>query len=62
MGKKLYRSVHDRKIAGVCGGLSEFFDLDVSLIRLGWLLCTLFAETGLLIYILAAIIIPEESH
>jgi len=62
MGKKLYRSVHDRKIAGVCGGLADYFDLDVSLIRLGWLICTLFAGTGLLIYILAAVIIPEEPH
>lgn len=59
--KKLYRSEKDRMIAGVCGGLSEYFDVDPVLIRLLWVAFTLFIGSGVLLNILAFIIIPTES-
>ena len=42
--KKLYRSRRERMICGVCGGIAEYFDLDPSLVRLGWIV--LFAMAG----------------
>ena len=59
---RLMRPRYDRKIAGVCSGLSEHLDLDASLIRILWVFLT-FASgffPGLIAYILAWIIIPEE--
>ena len=59
MKKRLYRSRKDKMLAGVCGGLAEYFDVDPSLVRLATVLLCLYAGTGLLVYIIAAIIIPE---
>lgn len=56
--KKLTRSVTDRRIAGVCGGLAEYFDLDATLIRVVWLLLVLCGGTGLLAYIIMWIVVP----
>ena len=61
MKKRLYRSKKDKLLAGVCGGLAEYFDVDPSLVRLATVLLCLYAGTGLLVYIIAAIIIPEAS-
>lgn len=59
--KRLYRSATDKKLCGVCGGLGEYFDLDPTLIRLVVVLLTIFGfSTGIWIYILAAIIIPDS--
>ncbi len=57
--KKLYRSRDNRVLCGVCGGIGEYLDVDPTIIRL---LCLLlgFTGTGLFVYIVAAIIIPEE--
>ena len=57
--KKLYRSVSDKKLAGVCGGIAEYFGLDSTLIRVGWALVSLFGP-GILAYIICALIIPEK--
>lgn len=57
--KRLMRSWTDRKIAGVCGGLAEYFDLDPTLIRVVWLLLVLCAGTGLLAYIVMWIVVPS---
>ncbi|MBU0980548.1 MAG: PspC domain-containing protein [Nanoarchaeota archaeon] len=58
--KKLYRS-RKRMIAGVCGGLGEYFNTDPTLVRLLWVLGTLITGgAGVLGYILAWIIIPEK--
>jgi phage shock protein C len=57
--KRLYRSRNDRIIAGVCGGLGEYFDVDPNIIRIIWLLVGL-TGTGIIAYILAWVIIPEE--
>ena len=58
--KRLYRSTHDRMIFGVCGGLAEYFDVDPTLVRLGWVIFCAFAGSGILAYIIAAIIIPNR--
>lgn len=60
-GKKLYKSSTDKKIAGVCGGIAEYFNIDSTLVRLGWVLFSLLGGSGLLAYIIAAIIIPERT-
>ncbi len=57
--KKLYRSRNNRMIFGVCGGLGEYFDIDPTLVRLVWLLFA-FWGAGILAYLIAWIIIPEE--
>ncbi len=58
--RRLYRSRRDRSIAGVCGGVAEFFDFDVALVRLLTLLLVLFGGISIWAYILLWIIIPEE--
>ena len=60
MDKKLYKSQGDRKLCGVCGGLGEFFGVDASLIRLAWIVFSLLGGSGVLAYIIAAIVIPDE--
>lgn len=59
MPKKLYRSLNDRMIAGVCGGLGKYFDVDPTLVRLAAVALVLAGGSGILGYILAWIIIPE---
>ena len=61
MGKKLYKSATNRKIAGVCGGIGEYFDVDPTIVRLIWIILVLAAGTGLLAYIIAAIIMPDQQ-
>ena len=62
MTKKLYRSEKDRKIAGVCGGLAEYFGIDPTIIRLAVAVLSCFWLTGVVLYIIAAIVIPTESE
>ncbi|HEY6253021.1 MAG TPA: PspC domain-containing protein [Candidatus Angelobacter sp.] len=57
--QRLVRPRNGRKIAGVCQGFAEYFDLDVSLIRIAWVVCAV-CGVGLIAYIVAWIIIPEE--
>lgn len=56
--KRLMRSSTDKKIAGVCGGLAEYFDLDPTIIRVLWLLAVLCGGTGILAYIILWIVLP----
>jgi phage shock protein C len=59
-GKKLYRSRKQKMVAGVCGGIAEYFEMDVSVIRILWAIITIAsAGFGILIYILMVIIFPE---
>ena len=60
--KKLYKSNTDKKIAGVCGGIAEYFNIDSTLVRLGWVLFSLLGGSGLLAYIIAAIIMPDRPY
>ncbi len=59
--KKLYKVEEGKKIAGVCGGLARYFNIDVTLIRLAWALFCLAGGSGLLIYFVAAIVMPNEE-
>lgn len=58
--KKLYRSREDKKIAGVCGGIAEYFGWDSTIVRFAAAVLMFVWGTGLLAYVLAWIIIPEK--
>jgi len=58
--KRLYKSNKNKTFFGVCGGIAEYFNLDPTLVRLGWVLFTAFAGSGLLAYIICAIIMPND--
>lgn len=58
--KRLYRSVTDKQIAGVCAGLAKYFDLDPTIVRLIFIVISLAGGPGLILYIVLAIVIPEE--
>lgn len=61
MNRKLYRSRKNKMIGGVCGGIAEYLGIDPTIIRLIWAFTTLFWGAGIIIYLLAWIIIPEEK-
>lgn len=61
MDKRLYLSP-DKKIFGVCGGIAEYFGVDPTIVRIIWLLATLVYGTGLLAYLVAALIIPRRVY
>jgi len=58
--RRLYRSVRDRKIAGICGGLGEYLQTDPTVIRLLWILLVVMFGTGILLYLILWIVIPRE--
>ena len=58
--KRLIRSTTDRKLAGVCGGVGEYFGVDPTMVRIGWVVFCLLGGSGVLAYFLCALIIPEE--
>ena len=60
--KRLIRPRAGRKIAGVCLGFAEYFDLDVVLVRVVWLLASIMTGVGLLAYPIAWIVMPEEPY
>jgi phage shock protein C len=60
--KRLVRPRVGRKVAGVCLGFAEFFDLDVTLVRVIWLLVAIMTGVGLLAYPIAWIVMPEEPE
>lgn len=59
MSKRLKLS-SDKKLAGVCGGIAEYFDLDPTLVRILWVVFTLLGGSGILAYLLAWILMPNE--
>jgi len=60
MQKKLYRSKSNKMIAGVCGGVAEYLNIDPTVIRVVWAIACLFGFLGVLAYIACALIIPEK--
>ena len=58
--KKLYKSNHDRKLAGVCGGLGEYFQIDSTIMRLIFVLLAFGGGAGFWIYLIMALIIPNN--
>jgi len=59
--KKLSKSLDDRVIAGVCGGIAEYFDIDSKIVRIIWFLFTLFSGSGIIAYLIGMVIIPEAK-
>lgn len=58
--KKLYKSINDRKLCGVCGGIAEYFGIDSTLVRLIFVIVGLVsAGTALLFYLIAAVVMPD---
>jgi len=62
LNKKLYKSNKNKQLDGVCGGIGEFFDVDPTVIRVAWVLFSLLGGSGLLAYIICAIIIPRNPY
>jgi phage shock protein C len=62
MEKKLTKSGSNKVIAGVCGGLAEYFNIDATLVRLGWVLFALLGGSGILAYLICALIIPSQRY
>ena len=60
MEKKLYKSNTNKVIDGVCGGIGEYFNIDPTLVRLAWVVFCALGGSGLLAYIIMALIIPRQ--
>ena len=60
MKKRLYRSKTDRKLAGVCGGVAEYFNIDPTIVRVIWALLAFFYGTSILLYLIMAFVVPEK--
>jgi phage shock protein C len=58
--RKLYRSKTDRKLAGVCGGLAQYFNIDPTLIRVLFVVLAILGGSGLVLYLALWIIVPNE--
>lgn len=61
MSKKLYKSQSNRLICGVCGGIAEYFNIDPTLVRLIFAFIGLWAGSGIIFYIIAAVVMPNEE-
>ncbi|MEJ2636338.1 MAG: PspC domain-containing protein [Calditrichia bacterium] len=61
--KKLYRSRENRMLAGVCGGIGEYFNIDPSIVRLLWVLGSVASVgLGILVYVVLIFVFPEKSQ
>lgn len=60
MAQRLYRNTSDKMVAGVCSGIAEYFDIDPTLVRLGWLVMVFCAGGGILAYAIAMFVIPAK--
>jgi len=59
--KRLYRSRINRTVAGVCAGIADYFGWDPTLVRIAWILLTLLGGSGILIYVILWLVVPEAS-
>lgn len=59
--KKLVRPREGRKIAGVCQGVAQYLGIDVTVVRLLWVLAVVFCGCGILAYIIAWVVIPDQQ-
>ncbi|MCR5069483.1 MAG: PspC domain-containing protein [Prevotella sp.] len=64
MNKRLTRSATDKMLCGVCGGIAEYLDVDPTIIRVAYVVMSLFsvAFPGLILYIVLALIIPQKGY
>ena len=60
MSEKRLRKSSDKKLCGVCGGIAEYLDMDPTIVRIIWLVLVLCAGTGVMAYIIAAILMPNS--
>ena len=58
---RLYRPIAGRTFAGVCAGIARFFNIDVSLVRIGWVLFTLLGGSGVPAYLIVWLVMPDET-
>ena len=61
MEKRLYRSNTNKYICGVCGGIAEYLNIDPTIVRLIWAILSVSGGAGLVVYIIAALIMPERQ-
>ncbi len=62
MTKRLYKSNTDKKLDGVCAGIAEYFEIDPTVVRLVWVLFSLAGGSGVLAYIIAALVMPRKPE
>ena len=62
MSKRLYKSNENKMVDGVCGGIAEYFDIDPTLVRIGWILFCAAGGSGFVAYLIAALIIPRKPE
>lgn len=62
MNKRLYKSNENKMLDGVCGGIGKYFGMDPTLVRLAWVLFCALGGSGVIAYLLAAIIIPRRPE
>lgn len=60
--RRLVRSMHDKKIAGVCSGFAHYMDLDIVLVRIAWLTVALVTGVGFVAYLIAWIAMPKDNQ
>lgn len=59
--RRLQRTRDDRRLAGVCGGIAEYFGWDSTLVRIAWILLTLLGGSGILLYLIFWVVMPEAA-
>lgn len=62
MEKRLYKINRGKMVDGVCGGIAEYFGLDPTLVRLAWIIFSAMGGSGVLAYIIAAVVMPREPE
>ena len=62
MNKKLYKSNTNKMLEGVCGGIAEYFGIDPTIVRLAWVVFCALGGSGILAYIIAAIVMPQDPE
>jgi phage shock protein PspC (stress-responsive transcriptional regulator) len=62
MSRKLYKTIADKKIFGVCGGLAKYFEIDSTIVRIAFVLTTIFiVGTPILVYLILALLMPKQT-
>ena len=62
MARKLYRAEEGKMVCGVCAGVAEYFGIDPTVVRLAWVLFCALGGSGVLAYLICAVIIPSKSQ
>lgn len=62
MEKRLYKIEQGKMVAGVCAGIAEYFEIDPTLVRLAWVIFTALGGSGIIAYILCAVLFPQKPE